>query len=102
MRASQSTCELDWVDANALNPQYSGLATGIALGPAGNVVAGQLFPTRGMLPENMSNLWNPGINAQRLYAPAGFAGLLGAFPTAAEGNTAYADSFGPGGLCVFW
>jgi RHS repeat-associated protein len=86
---------------NAITGQNltSGLGIGIALGAVANVVAGQLFPTRGMLPENMSNLWNPGINAQRLYAQAGLAGLVNAFGTAAEATPAYADSFATAGLC---
>ena len=40
----------------------------------------------------MSNLWNPGINAQRLYGQAGLSGLVGAFGAAAQGTPAYADS----------
>jgi hypothetical protein len=64
-----------------------------ALGAAGNVIGGAAFPTKGMLPQNLSNLWDPGINTLRLYGQAGLAGLVGAFGAAAQATPAYADRF---------
>jgi hypothetical protein len=48
-----------------------------------------------MLPQKMTNLGNPGINAQRLYGQATLGRLVGAFVTAVQATPARADP-----LCV--
>jgi hypothetical protein len=55
-------------------------------------VAGGLFATHGMLPENLSNVYRPGFNAQQMYAGAAFSGLAGAFGTSDQ--AAYAAGSG--------
>lgn len=70
-------------------PVASGIGVGIAVGAVGNMIAGSAFPTNGAPPWKWRNLWNPGINAQRLYAQAGLQGLVGVFVTAAEATPGY-------------
>lgn len=47
-------------------PLTSGIWVNMVLGAVGRVIGGAALPTIGMLPQNMSNMWNPGINARRL------------------------------------
>ncbi|MDQ1537295.1 MAG: hypothetical protein QOE58_1688, partial [Actinomycetota bacterium] len=59
------TITTDLINTGHMNP--ANVAAGAAFGAVGGVAGSKMFPLRGFKPYKLSNVWNPGTNALRLY-----------------------------------
>lgn len=67
-------------------PLQCNLFEGTAFGAVGGVLGQRFFQLRGFRPYRLFNLWNPGVNAARLYGQAATSAFVGSVPALAGGG----------------